>query len=114
MTRDDNPENTIPASSLMSHATDHATANESWHNLTRRHHRKLDRAVEITVPPLPSAQPCVSAPLRWNRRASLSVITVHTDSKKIATSETFGRGAATARDTPGATVATCAPTSSGA
>ena len=49
MTRDDNPENTIPASSLMSHAPDHATSNESWHNLTRRHHRKGDRAVRSTV-----------------------------------------------------------------
>lgn len=44
MTRDDSPENTIPLSSFMSHTPNHATRNESCHNLTRCNHRKCDRA----------------------------------------------------------------------
>ncbi len=50
MTRDANPENTIHISSLMSHALDHATANESWQTMTRRHHRNCDRAEALTGP----------------------------------------------------------------
>ena len=57
MTRGDNPENTIPASPLMSHAADHASPNKSWHSLTHRHHRKCDRAVGETDPSAPLESP---------------------------------------------------------
>ena len=86
MTRDDNPENTTPASSLMSHAADHARFSKPCHSLTRRHHRKCDRAVEITVPcqVRVSRMTCISARSGRRWRAERSHLHVSADGRQGA------------------------------